>query len=63
MCSFLVIYEGLDYRVFPPFKFVMPADPHSAESNPLWVGFVHIHKCFAEFRPMALMVSVCETRE
>lgn len=48
---------------FPPLNFVMSADPHSAESNPLWMGFAHTHKCFAELGPMALMIPVWETRE
>lgn len=56
-----VIYESC--RVFPSFNFVMSAAPHSAEHNPLWMGLVHVHMCFAELRSMALMVSVCEIRE
>lgn len=58
---FWLYMKVLTIGVFPPFNF-MSAHPHSAESNPPWMGFAHIHKCLAELGPMALMISVCEIK-
>lgn len=61
LVDFWLYVKALTIGFFP--SFVVSADPHSAECSPLWMGFVHIHKDFAELRPMALMIPACETRE